>query len=142
MPQSRRALTAKQEHWRKHLEACRRGGTTTADYAARHGLDLQQLYTWRSRLNRLGVLAFSAAGRAPARRPSPQRSRSGPSQPPAPRFSAVQLLDASGPSRCELRIRFANGVTVEIENPSTWMPQVDFFSDLASLPSTHPGRLP
>ena len=65
------ALTAKQEYWRKHLEACRRSGTTTAAYAAHHGLDCRQLYTWRNRLTQLGALPRTGS-RPPTARRSPR----------------------------------------------------------------------
>jgi hypothetical protein len=122
MPSSIRPLTAKQEHWRRHLEACRQGGGTIAEYAARHHLSPAQLYTWRGRLKQLGVRTAGPSALKRAHNPPPRAS-----------FSAVRLVDHSGPSTGELRIRFANGVVLEIADSSAWRPDSNLLSLLASF---------
>lgn len=134
-------LTAKQEHWRKHLEACRRSGTTTAAYAARHGIDCRQLYTWRSRLTQLGALtATTPAGAVHDRRPRVVATPASGS-PSMSMFSEVRLVEAAAVPRTDLRLRFANGVIVEIENPAAWTPDADFLSVLASLRPAAPEQV-
>ena len=124
MPKRSQALTRKQEHWRRHLEACGRGGDTIAEYARRHDLNRAQLYTWRIRLKALGLLRTRTSLVEVSQSPIP---------PPRPSFSAVRLIDSSSPSGGELRIRLTNGVVVEIADPSAWLPDSNLLALLAAL---------
>ena len=45
-------LTAKQKEWQPHLEAIESFDGTAADYARLHGLNLKQLYFYRSAIAR------------------------------------------------------------------------------------------
>ncbi len=99
------SLTSKQREWLARIQSCRRSGQTVAAYAREHRLSAPHLYSWTSRLRALGALA----GDVPASQSKPAR----PVGPPKVAFSPVRLLETPEP-RTELRIRFANGVTLEV----------------------------
>jgi len=54
-------LTEKQRYWLEHIETAEREGVSPRAYAERHGLRASQLYYWRSRLRKRGVLAGAEA---------------------------------------------------------------------------------
>jgi len=43
-------LTARQQYWLKHLQACDASGQTTIDYARAHGIKVRSLYAARKAL--------------------------------------------------------------------------------------------
>ena len=127
-------LTEKQRHWLTHLEACEKSEQTITSYAAAHGLDRRVLYSWRSQLQRKGLLGGSAASSSPrSRQPnsSGTASRSG-SQASEIGFSAVRLVDLNEP-RSGLRIRFPNGIILEAGDASGTTPSHELLSVLAAL---------
>lgn len=50
------SLTEKQRDWLRHVNACSGAGTTMKAYAERHKIDVRQLYAWKGRLSKLGLL--------------------------------------------------------------------------------------
>ena len=60
-------LTEKQRYWLEHIETAEREGLSPRAYAERHGLRASQLYYWRSRLRKLGVLAQAPVELVPVR---------------------------------------------------------------------------
>lgn len=126
-------LTKKQREWLGHIQAIRRSGQSVSAYANRHSLLPHQLYTWTTRLRRLGVLE---AKERPGRSHSKRRSRSQAS--PSPKrttepvhFTPVELVSSPEPS-VGMRIRLANGVILELEG--SIVPEEATLRMLASLP--------
>ena len=119
-------LTATQRRWLSHLQSCRTGSHSIPEYARRHQLSAPQLYTWRSRLRRLGALDGVAEARG-----RPERSRERTRSHPVPQFSPVRLVELSEAKGVGMRIRFANGIILELDG--TTVPAPDLLTALASL---------
>ncbi len=87
------ALTDKQRYWLEHLRAWEKTeGETLRAYAARHGLDIGALYSFKKILTRKGMLA-----------PDTQQPR---------RFVRAELRpEGSAAALC--RVRFPSGIVVE-----------------------------
>ncbi len=131
-----RGVTKKQRFWLDHLTACGRTDQSLVRYAATHDLKRQQLYNWKTRLRKLGLLAGlpekpSSQHRSPVqslRRGEPGRDRKIPVH-----FSEVRLLSSVDPGP-SLRIRFPNGVILETIRSDASLPDRDLVSYLAALP--------
>ena len=115
-------LTPKQQEWLSHVRRCRRSGSTVTEYARHHGISAPQLYTWISRLRRLGALE-EARPQQPARR----KSRPAPA---AVQFSPVRIEGTAESS--PMRIRFANGIVLELAGAHA--PDAVLLATLAALP--------
>lgn len=117
MTRSLKDLTPKQREWLARIQENRRTGLTVSEYAEAHDLSPHQLYTWTTRLRRLGVLDSDTSGassRKGRRRAKPQRKATVDAT--SPRFSPVQIVPETTPvPLAGLRIRFANGVVVETD---------------------------
>ncbi len=85
-------LTEKQRYWLQHIETAEREGLSPGVYAERHGLRTAQLYYWRSRLRKRGVLE---------RKDEPAE------------FVPVRVRDM----RSEVRVYLPNGVVVACSEP-------------------------
>lgn len=118
-------LTAKQAHWLRHLESCRKSGRSMREYAAKHDLPLPQLYTWRSRLRQMGALPADVA------EIDVEQKRTRGSK---VRFRAIRLIDQAEPTASGVRIRFANGVVVELDGSGSRSVDTSLLSFLASMP--------
>lgn len=125
-------LTRRQRYWRDHLVACGKSGRRLSEYASTHGLELQQLYNWKTQLKGRGLLA------GPSSKPRDLQGRTTPGQRHAlgerraqARFTAVQVAGGEVPSS-RLRIRFPNGVMVEGAGFAS--ADRDLLSYLAGLP--------
>lgn len=124
MKDVRRDLTAKQSYWLKHLESWRKSGRTMREYAAKHDLPLPYLYTWQSRLRQMGALVEDADV-IPTKRTRRREVT----------FRAVRVIDPSDAApTAALRIRFANGVVVELDGSGSRSPDTSLLSFLALLP--------
>jgi transposase-like protein len=126
-------LTAKQRYWLEHVRACEESGQVLAKYAASHDLGVGQLYSWRTRLRKRGLLGDSASprrsgpkrGTAPAGRTSGKRSgKLG--------FTAVRVVTPE--SGGDLRIRFRNGILLEFASSFRGVPDAQLLAMLAALP--------
>lgn len=42
-----RALTEKQQYWLSHIQSCEQAGSSMADYARQHELDMKRFYNWK-----------------------------------------------------------------------------------------------
>lgn len=116
------SLTSKQREWLARIRSCRRSGQTVAAYAREHHLSTPQFYTWIARLRALGVLGEEVPG------PLPKSER--PDSAPKVEFSPVRLIETPEPRR-GLRIRFANGVILELSGGVAL--DRDLLATLASL---------
>ena len=56
MAKRKRDLTERQRTWLKHIEAAASSGGTLAAYATANGLEVKQLYQWKTALRRRGLL--------------------------------------------------------------------------------------
>jgi hypothetical protein len=127
----RKELSAKQHEWLDHIKASRRSGQSVSEYARDHDLDPQHLYGWTTRLRRLGAL--SSKDRPDFR--SPKKDRRPPQKRKqvegAVRFSPVELV-SSLHRRAGMRIRFRNGITLDVDGSIS--PDEATLAFLASLP--------
>ena len=127
-------LTKKQRFWLTHLEACEKSEQSVTSYAAAHGLNRRVLYSWRSRLQRMGLVRRSVTSSSPRSqqpRSSGTANRSG-SQKGALGFRAVRLVDLDE-SSSGLRIRFPNGIILETRDAPGAVPSHELLSVLAAL---------
>ena len=53
-------LTERQRYWFDHLKAAEDGGLTLLSYATEQGLKTKDLYNWKSRLIKRGMMTSSA----------------------------------------------------------------------------------
>ena len=90
-------LTARQQEWHRHLEACARRGETVRGYAKRHGFSESAMYQAAKDLRRLGVLPKNA------RRRSAQKKQA---------FVKVSAA-VHAPSSGAWRARLPNGIVLE-----------------------------
>jgi len=130
-----RRVTQKQRFWLDHLVACAGTDQSLARYAATHDLERQQLYNWKTRLRKLGLLADVPEKASLQQRSPVQRRRRGEPgrEPKTPvRFSEVRLLSSVDPGP-SMRIRFPNGVILETLRPDSSLPDRDLLSYLAAL---------
>jgi len=124
-----RGLTKKQQLWLRHLEACEAGGQVLAGYAASHGLGVGQLYSWRSRLRRKGLLGGSVWSRgSETQRGAVPVARALMKRPAELGFTAVRVV--RGEPVFDLRIRFGNGIVLEC---GRWTPDARLLALLAAL---------
>jgi len=125
-----RRLTRKQTVWLEHLRAWEASGEAGTSYAAAHGFRPQQLYRWRSRFEAMGLLERQAEDR---RKGSCLPSRGGGH--PAAGFIAARL--ASSEERgggTGIRIRFRNGVMLEMDLSCAGAVGTELLTHLATLP--------
>ena len=123
----------RQRRWLDHLVACGRSGRPLSEYASEHGLDLQQLYNWKTVLKRRGLLPGGASTAVRARRTVHGRSRD-PGKAPV-RFTAVRVaVGGSDLPSPLLRVRFANGIILETTGTGSATLGHDLLSFLAGLP--------
>jgi transposase-like protein len=127
-----RSLTAKQRYWLEHVRACESGGQVLASYAGSHDLGVGQLYSWRTRLRKMGLLGGSVSARGSegkkgcgsvAQRRGKKSSKLG--------FTAVRVPAPDGPA---VRIRFRNGILLELGSSVDGTPDGQLLSLLAALP--------
>ena len=64
-------LTAQQQQWLKHLNACQAQGLSKVAYGQAHGINPKRLYSWQTALRKKGYLKELPAKRNPAQKPSP-----------------------------------------------------------------------
>ena len=126
-------LTKKQAYWLKHLRECQAGGHRLAAYARSKGLRPQQLYSWSTRLHALAVWDPSGAAlkKRATKKPAQMHRRSRPAELGfvAARLAATELVPPPG-----LRIRFPNGVVLEVGSSVQAPPDARLLSLLAALP--------
>lgn len=120
MGRKTQSLTPTQQRWLSHVQRCRGGAGSVAEYARKQRISAPQLYTWISRLRRLGALDDQVPPRRTARR----------SRPSEPQFSPVRIVGEG--CSAPMRIRFANGIVLELAGPGA--PDGELLSTLASLP--------
>ena len=126
--------TKKQRYWLGHLVTCAKSGRRPSEYAATHGLNLQRLYSWKTRLTGRGLLPGGLLEPTVRPRRSIPIRRSAPRAGQAPvRFAAVHVSGGDGPSPA-LRVRFPNGIIVETTGPGAASVDRDLLSYLAGLP--------
>ena len=89
-PRNSRPLTEKQQYWLAHIRACERTDQGLSEYARQEGLDARVLYSWKSRLRRLGVLAGKGAS------------------------SFARVVPATSREVPQVRVHLSNGVDVEL----------------------------
>jgi hypothetical protein len=87
-------ISEARRHWLGHLRAWSGSGGSIRAYAESAGLDVAQLYAWRTRLRKLGLWRDEPAAGA--------------------RFHRVELKAAAAGSVC--RLRLPSGVVVEFED--------------------------
>ena len=92
-----KGLTARQQEWLGHLEACARSGETVRGYAKRHELSEHAMYQAAKDLRQRGLLPASPRGRSKAKKSA---------------FVKVSPGTRSTPSRT-WRARLPNGVVLE-----------------------------
>jgi hypothetical protein len=128
-----RPPTAKQAYWLKHLRDCEASGQPLTTYAAAHDMAPQHLYTWRSRLRALGLLpAETTNPKKPASKKPAQRRRHRRLTPPG--FIAARVVtDERPPWPTGLRIRFPNGVWLEVGSSTQATSDPRLLSLLAAL---------
>ena len=114
------SLTPTQQRWLSHVRRCHASADSVAEYARKQRISAPQLYTWISRLRRLGALDGE----------DPQRRRTRRSRKSEPQFSPVRIV--SEERSTPLRIRFANGIVLELAGPG--VPDAELLTTLASLP--------
>lgn len=87
-------MTNKQRFWRDHVLAAKREQLAYVDYAKRHDLNPQALYSWSTTLRRKGILEEQATQA----------------------FAEVKVgrLPASSAAPTEARVRLANGLELEL----------------------------
>ena len=127
-------LTKKQAYWLKHLRECAASGQRLATYAVSHDLKPQRLYNWKSRLQTLGVWKPSETvrGKRPRMKPAQMRRHS---RPVELGFIAARVAAAGPPALATgMRIRFPNGVTLEVGSSVQATPDARLLSLLAALP--------
>ena len=129
-----RQLTTKQAYWLKHLREYEASGQPLGTYAASHEFQPQHLYTWRSRLRALGVLQAPERARRKraAKKPVLMRRQSRPAE--LGFIAARVATDNNPPLTTGIRIRFPNGVTLEVGSSVQAMPDARLLSLLAALP--------
>jgi hypothetical protein len=49
-------MTTRQREWKKRVEDCLSSGLSQTEYCQRHGIKLKRFYSWKHRLNQLGLL--------------------------------------------------------------------------------------
>jgi hypothetical protein len=127
-------LTKKQACWLKHLRESAAGGQALATYARSRGLRPQQLYAWSARLQAIGVWEPSEAvlkKRATTRPAQTPRDN----RPAKLGFIAARLAPTElVPAPPGLRIRFPNGVVLEVGSSVQAPPDARLLSLLAALP--------
>ena len=89
------ALTERQRYWLDHVKTAKDRGMTLVDYAAEEGLKPKDLYNWKSRLIKLGIVESSA---------------------PVRDFVAVRM-ESEPLRRTGCCVYFSNGVRVEWNLP-------------------------
>ena len=102
-------LTEKQRYWLRHLRQCEEGGQSLAVYAKECGLDLKNLYRWKSVLAQRGLLGSSLPG-----------------------FTPVRVEMAAMTGAC--RVRLTNGVVVELTQSLAEAPLAALLMTLGRLP--------
>jgi len=132
MKRSPKTLNALQSEWLAHIEASRRSDQSVADYARDHGIEAQQVYTWTTRLRRLGVLTAKGqpVRRARKKPGHPKLSAGHAHSLDALRFSPVEVLPEPRPSSFGMRIEFSNGIVLKL--PEKIVPDPKVLSLLAS----------
>jgi len=127
-------LTKKQGYWLKHLRESAASGQPLATYAASHGLRPQQLYNWKSRLRAVGVWEPSETVRSkrPTMNPAQMRRHNRPGGLGfiAARVAPTELV----PPPSGLRIRFPNGIVLEVGSAVHAPPDARLLAQLAALP--------
>lgn len=109
-------LTPRQQEWRRHLEACARGGETVRAYAKRHGFSADAMYQAAKDLRRRGVLPASARGRSNGKKPS------------FVKVSAAVRSTSSG----TWRVRFPSGLVFESSAPLAYAELLSLLAALAA----------
>ncbi|MFH1999634.1 MAG: hypothetical protein ABIK28_08135 [Planctomycetota bacterium] len=132
--QETKKITERQQYWLNHIETCERNGQTLKSYAIAQNLDIQPLYNWKTRLRTKGFLSHldSESGREPRSQSTRNRAKAtfkigdvG--------FAAVRL--AGHDERISgIRIRFANGILLELGSATESKPDFNLLSFLAALP--------
>lgn len=89
------ALTERQRYWLDHIKKAKDRSITLVDYAAEQGLKLKDVYNWKSRLIKMGILESSL---------------------PVRDFMAVRM-EAESLRRAGCCVHFPNGVKVEWTSP-------------------------
>ncbi len=105
------ALTERQQHWAKHIQACDSAGQTSVDYAREHGLNVKSLYSARKTLAQKGELP----------RPQP------------PRFQKAEVSSSHPHRDSQWRIQLPNGVAIEFDGQVDAMTLSMVLSTTASL---------
>ncbi|MBU1700378.1 MAG: hypothetical protein KJ927_10275 [Candidatus Eisenbacteria bacterium] len=132
--QETKKLTEKQQYWLNHIETCERNGQTLKSYAIAQNLDVQPLYNWKTRLRAMGFLSHlnSESGREP-RSQSTRIQAKTKFKTEDVGFAAVRL--AGHDERVfGIRIRFANGILLELGSATGSRPDFNLLSFLAALP--------
>lgn len=57
------SLTTRQREWKRRVEDCLSSGLSQAEYCQRHGIKLKRFYSWKHRLNQLGLVDQQTAAR-------------------------------------------------------------------------------
>ena len=126
-------LTAKQRYWLEHVRACAESGEVPAKYAASHDLGVRQFYSWRARLGKMGLLGEAVSPRRSGRkRGAGEVGRRSAKASPKLGFTAVRV-SSPGPEGA-LRIRFRNGILLELGSSFRGVPDAQLLSLLAALP--------
>ena len=92
------SLTEKQRDWLRHINACDSAGTTMKAYAEHHNIDVRQLYAWKGRLAKLGLL--------------PQKPNKVQSVPSSSLFEQVRVAPPAKPGH-RINIHLPNNIRVE-----------------------------
>jgi len=127
-------LTKKQAYWLKRLREWEASGQSVATYARSHGLLPQQLYTWKTHLRALGV--WEPSGTVLKKRATTKPAQMHRHSRPAKRgFIAARIAPTElVPPSPGLRIRFPNGVVLEVGSAVHALPDARLLSLLAALP--------
>jgi len=133
MPQSDTTkLTEKQKYWLGHIEACEQSGQTLKTYAEEKDLSPQRLYNWKARLRAMGILAPNAEAKDRSDSCSVTKRIKDKAESWDVGFAAVRLADAGDPNP-GLRIRFLNGIVLELDRAADIGPGFDLLRFLAAL---------
>lgn len=125
-----RRLTRKQTTWLEHVRAWEASGEAGTKYAAAHGFRPQQLYRWRSRFAAMGLFEWQGEG---CRRGGGSPFRE--ARHPAAGFIAARLTSSEEHGGgAGIRIRFRNGVMLEVDASCAAMVGTELFTQLATLP--------